>query len=496
MKMKKFIPYLIGFSFLLTVFSCTKLDEELYDKIPGDLYPENDNQIANLSVEAYTKFKDLADDNGWWFLAQEISSDEFCAPTRGSDWFDGGKWLNMHRHEWTNDDEGVNRMWGAFWTGITTSNQVLDMMRELPQNEALVAKMREVEVLRSFFYYLLLDNYGDAPYLTSANDAPAQPTKIPRAAIYDSLVTTITNALPYLKPINNKYMVTRYVGFALLAKLYLNAEVYTGTPQWELAGQYTDSVLAGPYMLVNDVKSPFATNNDNNPEIILSIPYDEDNFQGFRIHMRTLHYQHNLKYDMPVGPWNGLAVVPTHFDRYETNDLRREAYHIFGPQYDVNGNIIIDGETNKPLDIDPYLPALYMQAPDFTPEQIRTTGARLGKYEIKMGAKENLSNDFPLFRITDFYLMKAETEIRLGRSGDEWINPIRQRAGVSTWSGATLNELLDERARELYMEGHRRQDQIRFGTFGNAWWEKEASGPERETFPIPKWATDANPNLL
>jgi hypothetical protein len=138
-----------------------------------------------------------------------------------------------------------------------------------------------------------------------------------------------------------------------------------------------------------------------------------------------------------------------------------------------------------------------MQAPDFTPEQIRTTGARVGKYEIKLGAKENLSNDFPLFRITDFYLMKAETEIRQGRSGDQWINPIRTRAGVPSWTGATLEDLLDERARELYVEGHRRQDQIRFGTWEQAWWEKQAStSTKNRTFPIPKWATDANPNLL
>jgi len=212
--------------------------------------------------------------------------------------------------------------------------------------------------------------------------------------------------------------------------------------------------------------------------------------------MRTLHYQHNLKYNMPVGPWNGLAIVPTFFDTYETNDLRREGYNIFGPQYAVNGTQIIDGETKVPLDINPYLPALTMQVPQFSTVQIRTTGARLQKYEIKMGAKENLSNDFPLFRLTDFYLMKAEVEIRMGRNGDEWVNPVRLRAGVSAWTGTTLEQLLAERGRELYCEGHRRQDLIRFGLFGNSWWEKEAHGSERNTFPIPKWATDVNENLL
>jgi hypothetical protein len=490
------------FALILIVFvaaaSCTKLDEEVYDKIPGDQYPENANQIANLSVDAYAKLRPLADDEGWWFLAQEVSSDEFCGPTRGSDWDDGGKWRNMHRHEWSNDDEGVNRMWGTFWTGITTCNQILDMMADLPQNDALTAKKKEVEVLRSFYYYLLMDNYGDAPYLTSAANAPALPTKIAREAIYDSLVTTIENALPSLKAINNKYMVTRYTGFAILAKLYANAEVYTGTAQWAKANQYCDSLLAGPFSLAGDVSSTFATNNEKAAEIIFSIPYDENNFEGFRIHMRTLHYQQNLEFDMVVGPWNGLCVVPDFFDTYDANDLRREAYHIFGQRYTPSGTKITDGLTQKDLVINPHLPALNMQAPDYTPVEIRTTGARLGKYEIKIGADENLDNDFPLFRISDFYLLKAEMEIRLNGAGagDMYITPILTRAGLSAASGFDLSDLLAERGRELYCEGHRRQDQIRFGTWEQSWWEKAAHGPDKNIFPIPKWATDANPNLL
>jgi hypothetical protein len=402
----------------------------------------------------------------------------------------------MHTHSWTNENEGVNRMWGTFWEGITSSNQILDMLRALEQNESIKAKIAEVEVMRSFYYYLLMDNYGDAPYLTTAiQPDDFLPVKIARAAIYDSIVTTLEANLHYLKPIDNKYLATRYMGFSLLAKLYLNAEVYTGTPQWAKAGQYCDSVMAGNYTLESSVLAPFKTNNEKSSEIIFSIPYDEDNFSGFRIHMRSLHYQSNLTFDMVAGPWNGFAVVPTFFDTYEDGDIRKSSYFLYGPQKTITGAEIIESITGEPLDIDPYLPALKMDEGAFTPKQIRTTGARAIKYEIKVGAKENLSNDFPLFRITDFYLMKAETEIRQGRNGDQWINPIRERAGVSAWTGATLDQLLAERGRELWLEGHRRQDQIRFGKFGNSWWEKPASDQSRRTFPIPKWAIDANPNL-
>ncbi len=496
MKTKYFLISMLVFAFL----SCTKLDETVYDKIPSEYYPENANQVANLTVTAYAPLQKMADDEGWWFLAQEISSDELCGPTRAADWDDGGKWRNMYQHVWSNDDEGVNRMWSLFWEGITSCNQVHDMMLSFPQNPALLAKMKEVEVLRCFFYYLLMDNYGDAPYLTTTIDVPDKPFKIKRADMFDTLVSTLKGALPYLKTGDHKSMATKSMAYALLSKLYMNAEVYTGTPRWQEALDFCDSTLAGPYMMESDLLAPFATNNEKSSEIIFSISYDENaTVGGFRLHMRTLHYQHNLKYDMTVGPWNGFAVVPTFFDTYEQTDKRREGYFIFGKQYASStngGGIIIDGTTHKALDIDPYLPALYMTATDFTPTQVRTTGARIGKYEIKMGAKEKLGNDFPLFRITDFNLMKAELLVRLGQNGDEFVNPIRTRAGVAPFSGATLDQILAERGRELFCEGHRRQDLIRFNKFKDAKWEKPLDGDNRSIFPIPKWATDANSNLL
>lgn len=494
--MKKLTYILIAFVATSLIFStsCTKLDEEIYDKIPAENYPENSDQVATLSVNAYKRLQNMADDNGWWFLAQEISSDEMCGPTRGADWYDGGKWVDMYTHTWTNDIEGVNRMWSLFWDGINECNRTIGSLRAIGESEEIMAKIGELEVLRSFFYYLLIDNYGDTPYTTQIMSEGFQPSKVSREVIYDSLVYTVEKNLKYLNPGDLKYMANKNMAYALLAKLYLNAEVYTGTPQWQKAEQYCDSVIAGPYSLVNDVTSPFATNNEDNSEIIFSIPYDEDNFQGFRLHMRTLHYQSNLTYNMSVGPWNGFAIVPTFFDVYEDQDLRKQSWFLWGPQYAADGSEIIESVTGEPLDIDPYLPALSM-GDGFTPAQIRTTGARIIKYEIKMGAKENLSNDFPLFRLTDFYLMKAECEIRLGNNGDEWVNPIRVRAGVDPFNGCTLDQLLEERGREMYAEGHRRQDLIRFGKYGQAWWEKEAHGPERNTFPIPQWAIDGNPNL-
>jgi SusD family. len=243
----------------------------------------------------------------------------------------------------------------------------------------------------------------------------------------------------------------------------LNAEVYSGTAQWTKAETTIDKVLEAGYTPSKNVRDPFLTNNDKSSEIIFSIPFDEDNFKGFRLHMRSLHYSLNQKFEMSVSPWNGLCSTFDQFERYEDKDVRKDAYFIYGLQKKPNGDIILDN--NKELFLDPFLPKLQMDQNN-TFEEIKFSGARVGKYEIKAGAKRNLSNDFPLFRISDFYLMKAEAAIRNGKDGKEWFNEIRKRAGVNELERVTLQDILDERARELWVEGHRRQDQNSFWKMG------------------------------
>lgn len=493
--MKKLI-YIIG---ILSVFavSCTDLDEQVFDSIPGSEYPENADQVSGMAVDAYARLKDLADDAGWWYLAQETTSDELVFPTRDTDWDDGGKWRVLHQHTWTNDVDAVNSMWGNLFGSVTRCNQTIDDLKKLTQSDIIDAKIKEVETMRSFFYYLLIDNYGNVPYITSTIDAPELPFSSARADVFNSITSQLEEALPDLKLIDNKYMATRYMAFSLLAKLYLNAKVYTGTPQYEKAAMYIDSILAGPYALDADVLTPFVTDNGSSRENIFTIPYDEDDFQGFRIHMRSLHYQSNLTFDMSAAPWNGCAVVKDFYDKYEATDNRQD-YFLQGPQTTSGGTAIKD-DAGRQIVLNPVIPALNMNS-SYTPAEIKNSGARIVKYEIAKGAKENLSNDFVLFRLSDFMLMKAELILTpasgITGDADALVNPIRLRANVSAFVGMTLEQLKDERGREMFMEGHRRQDLIRWGEFGKQWWEKTADTEDRTIFPIPKWATDANPNLL
>jgi hypothetical protein len=485
-KMKKFLLLFL----FISSFSCTDLEENVYDRIPESEFPENPNQAALNVIPTYRELADLIDDAGWWFWAQEITSDEIVFPTRLTDWEDGGKWRVLHTHEWTNNNDAVNGMWSHLYDGVTEANRALDNLEGL--NEPItVAKLK---TLRAFYYYLLIDNYGNVPLVTSFAKAEAQPTKTDRKVILDFIIKDLQESLPLLPSSSQKYAVSKGMAYTLLAKLMLNSEVYSGTPRWVEAEKYCDSIInSGVYSLESVALAPFKTNNESSPENIFTIPFDEINLKGFRLHMRTLHYLHNLTYDMPVGTWNGFAVTEDHYNTFTENDARKKGF-IVGLQFDSKGKNLFDLTAGANLDINPRIPKLVLDA-SFSFKEIRMSGARVGKYEIKKGAMENLSNDFPLFRYADVLLMKAEAMIRQGKNGDEFINQVRSRAGVDNLTNANLSDLLAERGREMFCEGHRRQDLIRFGKFNDAWWEKKVSESKRKIFPIPQWAIDANPNL-
>ncbi len=494
--MKKIYSLLI---IALVMSSCVDLEEPLFDRIPLENYPENDIQGALITGPIYEPMRGFVDDWGGWFFAQEVTSDELVFPTRHTDWDDGGKWRVLHDHSWTNTTEAISNMWRQYYQGIGEANRLLEQLGNESEDPSVMGTISKIKIMRAYYYYLLIDNYGDVPYVTSFSDADEFPGKDPRADIWSGIVAEVEQSIPNLPASTSKTSVTRGMAFSLLAKLYLNAEVYTGTPYWAEVEQACDSVMALGYSLEIHPLAPFITENQFSSENIFEIPYDEDSYKSFTLHRRTLHYLNNLTYDLTVGPWNGCAVTEQHYNSYEDEDIRKVEGFLVGQQYTSSGAQIFDEVAGVPLVLKPYIPALFIDG-SYTADEIRNSGARVVKFEIAMGAKADLSNDFPIFRLADAYLMKAEAMLRQNKSASEaveYINPIRERANVDPWTAAdlTLETLLEERGREMFFEGHRRQDMIRFGIFNNAWWEKPSTGPERNTFPIPQWVIDSNPNL-
>jgi hypothetical protein len=508
---KQIIFYCIALFFVAV--SCTDLTEEVFDSIPSENYPETPEQLGVAHLDAYSQFRHLFDDNGYWFLTQLISSDEVVAPRRAQHWFDGGKWLQLQYHSWNDESDAVVAMWRDIYVGVQKSNQVLDNLRAsgvLP-----IDKISEVEAMRSFYFYMLMDNYGDIVYQTYSFGADPFPYRTRREVVFDSLVNTLERGLKYLPSISlpaYKDFASKEMAQALLVKLYLNHKVYKEVEDMSLytkAIAYSDSLINNPSLsLEADPLAPFKVANTNSSEVIFKMPFDDVNNLGFRLHMRSLHYNHNETFDMGAGPWNGFCVIPDHFDTYEDRDARKEGFFIWGPQYTFDGSeLIVD---NAQLDIEPYIPYANMDTagPGLTSGDIASVGARIGKYEIYQGALENLNVNLPIFRLPDVILMKAEAELRSGSLSAETlnlVNQIRTRAGIDAWglTDVNLDSIYAERGRELFAEGHKRNDMIRFGKFDqNFWCKGDGTDPLdpgandiENIFPIPLEARTTNPNL-
>jgi hypothetical protein len=284
----------------------------------------------------------------------------------------------------------------------------------------------------------------------------------------------------------------KFVANMILAKLYLNSQVYTGTPQWTKAIEQLDLIIkSNKFTLPANFLSTFSINNQTSPEIILAIPFDKSKKGGMNIEMRTLHYANQLTYNLAQSPWNGYATLAEFYNSFEDQDLRKQMW-IVGQQYKADGSILLDD--GVPLVFKPEIPQFEMPAGVVA----RAAGVRSGKYEIQRNnPSADQDNDFVIFRLGDAILMRGEAHFRNGNQALALadFNMIRKLRGVNEFTTLNLDMILAERGRELAWEYHRRQDLIRFGKFTAARQFKDVSPATRTLFPIPTSQLALNPNL-
>jgi starch-binding outer membrane protein, SusD/RagB family len=410
-------------------------------------------------------------------------------------------------HTWTNETEAIVGMWERYYRGIFECNKTIADQDTASATLIIKKSIAKFIAIRAFYYWLLIDNYGDVPYETSFANANPAPSKTTRSVVFDNLTRELNWAIPYLSNGTIHYSVSKAMAQMTLARLYLNAEVYKGTKMYDKCiPVLEDLVTNSNYTLAAGVKDPFITNNDNCTENIFTIYYDgTESTNGkpeFNLHMRTLGYQSDKTFDMTVGPWNGFATLQNHYNLYTDADLRKSAYFLYGAQKTSSGGPLMDLETATQWEFTPEIPALIIsEAGGYTKAQVRHSGVRVQKYEIAKGAGQSLANDFVMFRLTDAYLMLAECYAIIGNAAKvkEYIDPIRTRAGLGAPDTYDLSAVQLERRREMFYEGTRRQDMIRWGTFNTNWWNATSAQFNTQNsnlFPIPKKQTDANPNLL
>lgn len=497
--MKKYIgKTLLFLSFMMMISpSCTDLDEELYSQVTTDRFYQTEDDFISALGAAYTNLYGIF---GNYYGLQEVSSDEMIVPQRGQDWYDGGHWVRLHDQQYTPEDPLINGGWSFCYNGINACNRLIEefeaVRTSLEGSESLIS---ELKVLRALYYMWLLDLYGNVP-IVDRFTVPTDflPTNNSRQEVFDFVESTVIANIDNLETdlsIANYGRITKWAAYSLLAKLYLNAEVYTGTPRWQDAVAATDSIInSGNYSLESNYFTNFETDNSGSLENIFVIPYDQIFAQGMNVHMRTLHYANTATYNLQAQPWNGFSSLQEFYNSYEDDDVRK-ANFLVGVQYSASGDTLFDpGANNSPVF---FTPEINEQEPNAR----RDAGARIGKFEIAMGATSNLSNDYPIFRFGDIILMKAEALWRQN-PGDGTalglVNQVRTRNGnnpIEPFTSLTADNILAERGREMFSECYRRQDLIRFNRFNEPWAFKEASPEYVNIFPIPRPQLNANNNL-
>lgn len=474
--------------------SCEAPDQKLFDQIDRDLALSSTDPVVlqAFAASAYTPLNgNWGSHNSLWSL-QEISSDEMAITQKGADWEDGGQWIRVHRHQYLPTEQAVNNGWTYCYSAIGNINNLL---KSFGSNPVLRS---EFEVLRALIYLWLIDAYGNVPIITEET-TDSTPENNTRAEVYAFIESSILDNLDNLREEKTYATVNYYVAQAILAKLYLNAQVYTGTAQWEKAADACDEIIqGGKYSLEPNFFSNFTTRNAGSSENIFVINYDESSAQGFNLPQMTLHYASQATYNLQEQPWNGYSSLEEFYNKFDEDDARINSF-LEGPQFSSTGTRLkdISAEDSDPdgedLTFTPHITEL-------APNALRQEGVRVGKFEFRLGAASSLSNDYPIFRYADILLMRAEALWRLNAGDPEalaLVNQVRSRSypGNPIVAPLTADAILDERAREMFAEAYRRQDLIRFGRFNDAWWEKPVSSATKNIFPIPQPQIQSNPSL-
>jgi hypothetical protein len=319
----------------LMIVGCTNLDEEVKDQVLQEDFGKTPAQIANLVGPLYGGL------GNYWGSVEMLNcvTDEMLAPGRGGDWTEP-EWKQMMEHTWPSTYWAFDGLWSWAYTNIAGVNEKLpNPVFASPEAQA------ELRTLRAFYHYVAMDNFGN---VLIANDLNAEPQQKPRAEVYNFIEQELLASLPYLSTdVTATYSrMNLYVAKMVLAKLYLNAEVYTGTPQWEKAlEQCNDIINSGAFTVASSSNflATFSVTNDKTPEAILAIPFDKSKRTGFYIQIATLHYLHQLTYDLGSSPWNGYCTSAEFYDSFEDTDVRKSMW-LTGQIYSSSGEALMDDD--------------------------------------------------------------------------------------------------------------------------------------------------------
>ena len=509
MRLKSYCAAILSCSLLL---SCTDLDEKLGSALEegttGNINP------AELLISAYSSLNGPYQHDNRWCL-QELSTDAALAPTRGGDWDDNGTHRAIHLHTWNADNSYMANTFGGLLTAIYQASNVL---RYSPSAQ----QAAEARFIRALAMLDVLDLWGKVPYRENLEDFRELPKTLTPQETIDFLISEMNEIMGALPASGAAYVANKNAARALLMKVYLNKGTFLNreNPTFDpadmskvvaLANEITGYTISAPGKYFDNFAPD---NNVKSTENIFTL-YNEEGVRGGGVDRAYWTIAH---YNMTPGGWNGWATLSNYYDKFSATDERRGIYYNYPADttsnrtknYKIQNVGFLQGQqtswvTNKPLMA--RNPATEPLA--FSREigirtagrTLETAGIRVIKYPFDFASRGQRNNDWVVYRYSDVLLMKAEAILRGGTPGGAAdalaiVNSIRTNRGVANLTALTLDALLDERARELYWEGWRRQDLIRFGKFMQAGQIKPADeNPRTLVYAIPSQQTAVNSNL-
>jgi starch-binding outer membrane protein, SusD/RagB family len=502
--MKKKI-FLITASLLtaISMYSCKKTLNPALDTVTESEAAGSASYLKSIVLGTYTNLQALTANNAM-ILTSEETTDALIVPGRiGGDWLDAGNWQPLWLHTYTASGSNISGAWTNAYTTIGAINITISLLQGLPVTSSTTYSISELKTLRAYYYFLLLTNFGNVPLITdSKTDASTVPNSS-ASTVYNFLITELKTNGPVLSSATPSADASQYGrlnkwgAYFLLAKLYLNQNVITGSTDnsgYTACSAYCDSLATSGYSLMPSFLSNFSsTNNQGNTENIFVIPYDHVYAKGLNIQMMTFHYNQSVKYGF--SPWNGFCANADYYQTFDNADARKAGFQE-GIQYAPDGVTPLrtrGSDSSLVLNFRPQVSSI-QTATEYD-------GVRQQKWQITTGFND-MDADFALFRYSDVLLMKAECVFRLGSPATAltYTAPVRARAGLANFSAGafTIDSLLAERGREFVWEGWRRQDLIRFGHFGDMKQFKPYLDPadnHYELFPIPTSAIQTDPSL-
>jgi len=446
---------------------CFNLDEIAYSEITQDSFNPTDQDVVALLASSYSELGAFMDWYGM-FDAQEEAADVVITPARPNGWVDGGVYQRMHEHTWYADDPGSpSSLYGYAFTGINAANRVLDQVKDGSLNTGDLKDniIDELKAVRALWYAVLLDSHGNVPIVTSYKDTEL-PKQSSRRRVYQFVTKQFEEVIANGKLSEERSAATygRMNMWAVkmaLMRVYLNAEVYVGTPAYDKALKLAEDIIHnGPYQLSAKYLDNFQAFDDatavNNTEIIFAIPYDNVYNTGEHVFCMAMKFyppsEGRAHFGYATNTWGGNCGNPQFINSYQEGDTRLTDTWLYGPQFvstparadndskaakyfsDVEDGVEVGKRDKIAWWCLNYLPSItgaqgkeVITSIDF--------GCRQAKYQpdLKASATNHWTNDFPWFRLAEAYYTAAECILRgatssYGDTPDGLVNAVRQRS--------------------------------------------------------------------